>query len=148
MIGLLPPQAQVLDCSCGTGQLAVGLAGRGLRVIATDASEAMIRRTAELAAEMGAPVRAVRADWSELPDHVEVRATDVPGLFVLPAGAAVDDASRLLGSAAMQRLLLTLSQRYDFVIVDTPPVLAAPDALAVSATVDERLLVMPTLGRP
>lgn len=77
VVELLPPQAQVLDCSCGTGQLAVGLAGRGFRVVATDASDAMIRRTTELAAEMGAPVRALRADWSELPDHVDDASFDM-----------------------------------------------------------------------
>ncbi|MDR6865224.1 class I SAM-dependent methyltransferase [Phycicoccus sp. 3266] len=67
VVTLLPPDARVLDCSCGTGQLAVGLAGLGMRVVATDASAAMVRRTGELAEELGASVRAVRAGWEELP---------------------------------------------------------------------------------
>ena len=71
VLNLLPSNAHVLDCSCGTGQLAVGLAGRGMQVVATDASEAMVRRTAELSEEFGASVRTVRADWQELPDHFE-----------------------------------------------------------------------------
>ena len=54
VLSLLPSNAHVLDCSCGTGQLAVGLAGRGMQVVATDASEAMVRRTAELSEEFGA----------------------------------------------------------------------------------------------
>ena len=37
--------ARVLDCAAGTGHLAVGLALRGFRVVATDASSAMIQRT-------------------------------------------------------------------------------------------------------
>jgi SAM-dependent methyltransferase len=69
--GLLPPAAHVLDCSCGTGQLAVGLAGLDLQVVATDASEAMVRRTAELSEECGTSVRTVRTDWEELPDHFD-----------------------------------------------------------------------------
>ena len=69
VLSLLPPNARVLDCSCGTGQLAVGLAGRGMQVVATDASEAMVRRTAKLAEEFRASVRTVRADWQELPDQ-------------------------------------------------------------------------------
>ena len=69
VLNLLPSNAHVLDCSCGTGQLAVGLAGRGMQVVATDASEAMVRRTAELSEEFGASVRTLRADWHELPDH-------------------------------------------------------------------------------
>lgn len=63
----LPTAAAVLDCACGTGQLAVGLADLGMQVVATDASEAMIRRTGELAQECGAYVRTVRAAWDELP---------------------------------------------------------------------------------
>ena len=58
VLTLASADAAVLDCSCGTGQLAVGLAGRGLQVVATDASAAMVRRTAELADECGVPLRA------------------------------------------------------------------------------------------
>ncbi|TQM85270.1 methyltransferase family protein [Saccharothrix saharensis] len=71
VLGLLPSNARVIDCSCGTGQLAVGLAGLGMRVVATDASEAMVRRTAELSEELGASVRTVRANWHELSDHFD-----------------------------------------------------------------------------
>ena len=49
----------------------MGLAGLGMKVVAADASETMVRRTAELSEEFGASVRTVRADWQELPDHVD-----------------------------------------------------------------------------
>jgi SAM-dependent methyltransferase len=71
VIGVLPPNARVLDCSCGTGQLAVGLGGLGLQVVATDASAAMVARTERLAEKTGASVLTMRADWEELPDHFE-----------------------------------------------------------------------------
>ena len=70
VIGLLPPHAHVLDSSCGTGQLAGGLAGLGMRVVASDASAAMVRRTEKLAEEHAASLRTVRAGWHELPDHL------------------------------------------------------------------------------
>ena len=38
LVQSLPSNARVLDCSCGTGQLAVSPASRGLNVVATDAS--------------------------------------------------------------------------------------------------------------
>lgn len=38
LVTSLPPNTRVLDCACGTGQLAVGLASLGLDVVATDAS--------------------------------------------------------------------------------------------------------------
>ena len=70
-LSLLPPNADVLDCSCGTGQLAVGLAARGMRVAATDASAAMARRTTELAGEFGVSVRTLQATWEALTEHFE-----------------------------------------------------------------------------
>jgi len=51
LVESLPRNARVLDCSCGTGQLAVGLGGIGLEVVASDASAGMVRRTQQLAAE-------------------------------------------------------------------------------------------------
>lgn len=67
----LPPKARVLDCACGTGQLAVGLAARGLDVTATDASAAMVRRTHQLAEDHGVPLRTLRASWDELSDRLD-----------------------------------------------------------------------------
>ncbi|CAA9485373.1 MAG: hypothetical protein AVDCRST_MAG67-2080 [uncultured Solirubrobacteraceae bacterium] len=63
----VPPGARVLDCACGTGTLAVGLALRGCAVVATDASEAMVARTARLAAEHGArELQAHRSTWEQI----------------------------------------------------------------------------------
>ena len=60
------PGARVLDCACGTGTLAVGLALAGCAVVATDASEAMVARTAALADSHGAAVAASVLTWEEL----------------------------------------------------------------------------------
>jgi SAM-dependent methyltransferase len=66
-VDALPAGAAVLDCSAGTGELAVGLALRGLHVTATDASPAMIERTRALAAGHGAAVDARVCAWEQLP---------------------------------------------------------------------------------
>jgi SAM-dependent methyltransferase len=58
---------RVLDCACGTGTLAVGLALRGCDVVATDAGAAMVQRTALLAAEYRARVDASVCTWAQLP---------------------------------------------------------------------------------
>jgi SAM-dependent methyltransferase len=62
----LGPGARVLDCACGTGQLAVGLALRGFEVTASDASEPMVRRTRDLAARHGARLHAETRVWEEI----------------------------------------------------------------------------------
>src|SRR3954470_18064187 len=62
----LPAGARVLDCACGIGTLAVGLALRGFEVDASDASPEMVVRTRALAQRRAARVQAEVARWDEL----------------------------------------------------------------------------------
>lgn len=62
----VPPVPRVLDCACGTGTLAVGLALRGCEVVATDASAAMVQRARRLASEHAAQVDASVCTWVQL----------------------------------------------------------------------------------
>ena len=64
--GELEPGAKVLDCACGTGTLAVGLALLGFDVDASDASPEMVTRTRALAVLRGVDVRAEARRWEEL----------------------------------------------------------------------------------
>ena len=56
----------MLDCACGTGTLAVGLALRGFAVSASDASPEMVARTRALADARGVEVPAEVRRWEEL----------------------------------------------------------------------------------
>ena len=105
VVSLLPSNAHVLDCSCGTGQLAVGLAGLGMQVVATDASEAMVHRTAELSDELRASVRTVRADWQELPDHFDDATFDMVFCVGNSLHHAVGARGRVAALESMSRLL-------------------------------------------
>ncbi len=62
-------------------------------------------------------------------------------LFVIPAGAIPPNPSELLGSAKMRELIAQVSERYDFVLVDSPPA-STPDALVLSALVDGVILII------
>ena len=62
----LPPGGRVLDCACGIGQLAVGLALQGFDVVASDASPAMVQRTAHLAAAHSVELSAIPCAWEDL----------------------------------------------------------------------------------
>jgi SAM-dependent methyltransferase len=67
----LPAGARVLDCACGVGLLAAGLALRGFETHASDASPAMVERTRALAARLGVEVRARVCAWEALPTQPE-----------------------------------------------------------------------------
>ena len=64
----------------------------------------------------------------------------VPNLTVMACGPRPDNPSELLSSARFREVLEELRHQYDFVIVDTPPLLAVSDPCAVAAQVDGVLL--------
>ena len=59
-------EADVLDCSCGIGTQAIGLALRGHRVVGTDISERSLERARAEAARLGASVSFAAADFRDL----------------------------------------------------------------------------------
>ena len=63
-------------------------------------------------------------------------------LDVLPSGPIPPNPSELLGSEKMAELLQTVAERYDYVLLDMPPVLVVTDATVLSARVDGIVFVV------
>ncbi len=63
-------------------------------------------------------------------------------LYVLPAGEIPPNPSELLGSAAMEALFEEFLAAFDFVIVDSPPVLPVIDPVLINRLVGGMLLVV------
>ena len=63
-------------------------------------------------------------------------------LFILGAGSAQPIAAELLGSERMRDLMKVWRARFDYIIVDTPPILAVTDAVRLSALADSTLLIV------
>lgn len=79
-------------------------------------------------------------------DGMDVRAViqevEGTGLHVLQAGGCVDNrAVQFLSSSAMSNLLSRLREKYDHVIIDTPPVVELADAGILGAQSEDVLLV-------
>lgn len=70
-----------------------------------------------------------------------VQRSVVDGLFFLPAGVPDVPPTELLDSERMRTLLRQACDRFDVVIVDTPPILAATDPIVVSTQCDSVLVV-------
>ncbi len=70
-----------------------------------------------------------------------IRATDVPNLFVLPCGIIPPNPAELLGSRRMEELLTRLRSEYDFIILDSPPVVAVTDPLLLGHLADATLII-------
>jgi len=67
--------------------------------------------------------------------------TEIPNLFVLPRGVSVPGGTELIGSTEMGELLDTLSERFDRVVLDTPPSAALSDSITLSRWVDGLIVV-------
>ncbi|MDD3509646.1 MAG: CpsD/CapB family tyrosine-protein kinase, partial [Parabacteroides sp.] len=63
-------------------------------------------------------------------------------LSVLPAGEIPPNPSELLSSARMEQLMKVLSDAFDYIIVDLPPVNAVSDSLAVSKLLNGMVMVV------
>ncbi len=64
------------------------------------------------------------------------------GFHFLPAGSPRIDPSRLLHGERLPKLLASARESFDIVIVDAPPVLPVPDALAIGRWVDGAVLAV------
>lgn len=71
-----------------------------------------------------------------------IQATSVSGLWVLSSGPAPRSSTELLNTPALPELLDQLADKYDHVLIDTPPVIGQPDARIIAACCDLTILVL------
>jgi capsular exopolysaccharide synthesis family protein len=74
-------------------------------------------------------------------DQVMSTTGEVKNLTIIPAVAPADYASYLMTGGPMRALVVRLRERFDFVVIDTPPILPYADGLAISTLVDGVVLV-------
>ena len=67
---------------------------------------------------------------------------DLPSLHIMTSGPVPPLPSELLGSRQMEELVADLRDQYDFVIIDTPPVLAVTDASIIGRLTDAAILII------
>ena len=72
-----------------------------------------------------------------------IQPTSISGLWILPSGDAVRDPAMLLGSPHMEKWTESVAAGFDYVIFDSPALLAVSDAATLARTVDAVLLVTP-----
>ena len=120
---------------------AIALAHQGAKVLLIDAD---LRRP-ELHSCLGVPAAPGLGELLSYEASLPFDAAPspkVPDLFLLPSGRPRPNPAEILGSLRMRRLLNGCRERFDFVVIDTPPVLAVTDAVVLSKSADAVLLVV------
>ena len=70
-----------------------------------------------------------------------IRPTEVPGLSVISRGKSPTNPSELLSSNQFKNLLEQMSEKFDHVIIDTPPVLAVTDGIIIAQYTGVNLVI-------
>src|ERR1700722_19165133 len=73
--------------------------------------------------------------------NASVRPSTVPGLYVLPGGSEPANISRLLHSTYLDSLIEVARSEYDFVLIDSPPMMGMADARLLSRVADGVILI-------
>ena len=123
-----------------SSNLAVTMAqsGRSVLLIDADFRRPRIAKLFNIDSDKG--MATVVAGACELDEATH--ASSIPGLSIMPGGKRPSNPAELLSSQRFGDLLGALREKFDIVIVDTPPLLAVSDPSAIAAVVDGVVLTM------
>jgi capsular exopolysaccharide synthesis family protein len=153
--GIQPPKV-ILITSAGEQEgkstlslnLAVLLALNGERVMLIDGDMRNAGLSRQLGLErgddkvIGDGIKGLSNALSDTQESVAITPfCELPNLSVISAGSAPTNPAELLGSERMRGLVDTCSSSFNYVLIDTPPMLAVADALILSRLSDTILLV-------
>jgi capsular exopolysaccharide synthesis family protein len=71
-----------------------------------------------------------------------IRPTRVPGLHVLPCGPVPANPSEMLASKSFSRLMQALTQTFDRIVIDSPPLMRFTDGSILAASAHVTLMVL------
>jgi capsular exopolysaccharide synthesis family protein len=120
--------------------LAISVAQTGKRVLLIDADLRRPQLHLLFSVSNNVGVASVLEGTTEVSDATIASA--VPGLSIMPSGPLPSNPSELLSSPRMKEMLESLAEKYDLVLLDTPPLLAVTDPSAVAARVDGVILTL------
>jgi polysaccharide biosynthesis transport protein len=70
------------------------------------------------------------------------RVTEIPNLDILPSGPVPPFPTEMLSSGAMETILKRSGELYDYVVIDSPPILSVTDGVILARQADAVVLVV------
>lgn len=71
-----------------------------------------------------------------------IQSLDIPNLSLLPCGPIPPNPAELLSSDKMKSLLQAMAEKYDHILLDSPPLISVTDPVILSTMVDGVILVV------
>jgi polysaccharide biosynthesis transport protein len=138
--------------SCGPGEgksttalnLAIVLATQSKRVLLIDADlrKPTIAQRLKMQSTDQPGLSRYLSDVTVAADECIQKVPEVAGLDVIPVQEIPPFPSELLGQGRLEELLAWARDHYDYVLIDTPPVLLVTDALIIATHCDTLLVVV------
>jgi succinoglycan biosynthesis transport protein ExoP len=123
--------------------LGVALSQLGKKVLLVDADlrKPALHRAFEVKSAPGIVNVLLEEDWPKALEKA-IQATRTRNLYLLPCGNVPPNPNEMLGSEKIGQVMECLSGRYDFLILDAPPLLAVSDPMVLANRVDGIVLVV------
>jgi capsular exopolysaccharide synthesis family protein len=120
--------------------VAVSMAQSGKRVLLIDAEmrKPEMHRLFGISGSVG--LASIIAKEIDIQDAVQE--TGITNLWLLPCGPIPPDPAELLSSPRFSELISVVREQYDYVLIDTPPVLSVTDPCVVAARVDGVIMTL------
>ena len=127
--------------TCNLG-LALAQANRRVLLIDGDLRKPRLHKAMDVRNEVGLrDLLRGEIDGTLAPTETFCQPTPVPGLFVIPSGKGLEEPSGLLHSVRFRTLLDRLTGEFDFVLIDSPPMLHMADARILAGMSNGVILV-------
>lgn len=120
--------------------LAIAMAQAGQKVLLMDADFRRPTQHKVFNVDDQVGTTSVLAEQAQLAEAI--KPTETPGLSILPCGPLPKNPSEILQSRAFSRLIEQLEERFDHIVIDSPPVMPVTDARILGALCDLTVLVL------
>jgi capsular exopolysaccharide synthesis family protein len=119
---------------------AIALSQTGTRVLIIDSDMRKPRVHAVFGEKNGMGLSNFLSGNAELKSTI--KRSNIPNLFYIPSGPIPPNPSELLGSNLFKATMQFLGEKFDHIVLDSPPVLGFADSIILSTSVDGIILVV------
>jgi succinoglycan biosynthesis transport protein ExoP len=120
---------------------AIALSQTGAKVVIVDSDmrKPRVHKIFDVEKENGMGLSSFLSGHAEL--DALIKKTEIPNLFYIPSGPIPPNPSELVGSILFKSMMKSLGERFDHIVLDSPPVLGFADSIILSSLVDGIILV-------
>ncbi len=116
--------------------------GKKCLLIDVDLRNSRLRKDHDMQFYGGIPNTIAHVLSGQVPVEEAIYSTNIKNGYILPITSSVANPSILLSNGVLKELLENLRDEYEYIFLDTPPILSVADALQIAEYCDGSVLVI------